>query len=260
LTYQQITVEIRGKVAIVALNRPKKMNAWTFRIHDELVTAIEACNEDSDIGAIVLTAYGRGFCAGADFVENIKKDAHGNKPKPQRSETWSAFIRQSKPVIAAINGVALGIGATLTLPCDIIFASDRAKIGLIFVKMGLVPELGSSHLLVQRVGLAKASEMCLTARTYEGDELLRMGLVDYLVGADELLDKAIELADEIAANPAPQLRMTKELLTINGSCTDLELVEQREGDMLKRAMGTPEHRAAVKAFLTKSNTHKKPSD
>ncbi len=254
MTYEQISVERRDDVAIIALNRPKKMNAWTYQMHDELITAIEVINDDPAIGAIVLTANGRGFCAGADFVENSKKDENGKRAKAARRETWSAFIRQSKPVIAAINGVALGIGSTLTLPCDIIFASDKAKVGLIFVKMGLVPELGSSHLLVQRVGLAKASEICLTGRTYEGDELLRMGLVDYLVGADELLERAFELASEIAKNPAPQLRMTKELLALNGSCTDLELVEKREGEMLKKALATPEHRDAVRAFLSKGKS------
>ncbi|MBE9538999.1 MAG: enoyl-CoA hydratase/isomerase family protein [Proteobacteria bacterium] len=254
MNYEQITVEHRQNVAIVTLNRPAKMNAWTYRMHDELITAIEAINDDADIGAIVLTANGRGFCAGADFVENSKKDEHGERPRAKRRESWSAFIRQSKPVVAAINGVALGIGSTLTLPCDIIFASDKAKIGLIFVKMGLVPELGSSHLLVQRVGLAKASEMCLTGRSYQGEELLRMGLVDYLVAADELLDRAFDLASEIAANPAPQLRMTKELLSVNGSCSDLELVEKREREMLKLALATPEHREAVNAFLSRSKS------
>ncbi len=251
MTYSQITVERCDNVAIIALNRPKKLNAWTFGMHDELVNAIEAINEDPDIGAIVLTANGRAFCAGADFVENTQKKPDGSRPSAERKESWSPFIRQSKPVIAAINGVALGIGATLTLPCDIIFASTDAKVGLIFVKMGLLPELGSSHLLVQRVGFGKASEICLGGRTYEGEKLLEMGLVDHLVEPEILIDEAVKLAADIAKNPSPQLRMTKELLTMNGSCSDLEEVEARESKLLKEARKTPEHREAVSAFLSK---------
>ena len=128
---------------------------------------------------------------------------------------WVALARESKPLIAAVNGPAVGIGMTMILPFDVIVASQRAKFGMLFIKVGLVPELASTRLLAQRVGLGRASEMCLSGRLYEGAEAHRMGLADHLAAAETLLEQALGLADEIAANPQPQLRMIKRLLTEN---------------------------------------------
>jgi enoyl-CoA hydratase/carnithine racemase len=164
---------------------------------------------------------------------------------------WVALCRRSKPLIAAVNGAAVGIGVTMILPFDVIFASDRAKLGMFFIKMALVPELASSRFLVQRMGFGKASEMCLSGRLYDAAEAERAGLVDHLTGAEDLVDRASALAREIGANPAPQLRMIKDLLTRNPVETDLAEVQRRETEWLRVCWKSPEHAEAVTAFLEK---------
>ena len=154
-------------------------------------------------------------------------------------------------MIAAVNGVAVGVGLTMILPFDIIVASDQARLGMFFVRMGLVPELASSHYIVQRVGFAKASEMCLTGKLYPASEVTGTGLVNEVVPHDQLLPRAFELASQIAVNSAPALRMIKALLTVNGACEDLREVQAREIEALNIAYATPEHKEAVKAFLEK---------
>ena len=164
---------------------------------------------------------------------------------------WVRLCRESKPMIAAVNGAAVGIGMTMILPCDVIVASESAKFGMLFIKVGLVPELASTHLLVQRIGFGRASEMCLTGRLYPGREAAGIGLVDHLTAPDELLAKAFEIAELIAANPDPQLRMIKRLLSDNGSDGDLRAVQERESAELRECWKSPEHKEAVAAFLEK---------
>jgi 2-(1,2-epoxy-1,2-dihydrophenyl)acetyl-CoA isomerase len=154
-------------------------------------------------------------------------------------------------MIAAVNGASVGVGATLALPMDVIIASEQAKFGMFFVKMGVVPELASSHFLVQRMGIGRASEMCLTGRLYTGKEAFDMGLVDKIVPHENLMDEAKTMASLIAANPAPHLQWVKTLLTQNGSETDLKTVQRREGEALAKAYASAEHKEAVAAFLEK---------
>jgi 2-(1,2-epoxy-1,2-dihydrophenyl)acetyl-CoA isomerase len=249
---QQIAFERRGNVGLVTLNRPDRLNAWTYQMNAELCEVIERCNGDAAIGAMVVTGAGRGFCAGADIKDNFQARLDGKPAAPaNQSPDWVTLVRQSKPLLAAVNGASIGVGATMILPFDVILASDRARFGMGFIKMGLVPELASSHFLVQRMGLGRASEMCLTGRLYSGEEAYQMGLVDRLVGHDDLLEQALALATEIAANPGPQLRWIKQLLTQNGSETDLAKVQSRELAALTDARRSPEHREAVSAFLEK---------
>jgi enoyl-CoA hydratase/carnithine racemase len=240
---EQISFERRGNVGLVTLNRPDRLNAWTNQMNGELCDIIAQCNADADIGAVVVTGAGRGFCAGADIKDNFQARLEG-KTSSQPTRTlpdWVTLVRGSKPLLAAVNGAAIGVGATMILPFDVIIASDRARFGMGFIKMGLVPELG----------LGRASEMCLTGRLYSGQEAQAMGLVDRLVAHDELLPTALALAAEIAANPGPQLRWIKDLLTRNGSETDLAKVQQRELEHLQDARRSPEHKEAVSAFLEK---------
>lgn len=249
----QISFERRGNVGIVTLNRPDRLNAWTNQMNGELCDVITHCNEDAEVGALVLTGAGRGFCAGADIKDNFQARLEGKTAgQPTRKlPDWVTLVRASKPLLAAVNGAAIGVGATMILPFDVIIASDRARFGMGFIKMGLVPELASSHFLVQRMGIGRASEMCLTGRLYSGAEAHAMGLVDRLVPHDDLLPTTLALAAEIAANPGPQLRWIKDLLTRNGSETDLTKVQQRELDHLLVARKSPEHKEAVSAFLEK---------
>ena len=260
MTYSLITVERRDAVALITLNRPEKLNAWTPAMAVEQARAIEAANADPQVGAIVMTGAGRGFCAGADMEATFKSRLDGVDPGEDTqsgsggmpaSVDWVGLLRRSKPLVAAVNGAAVGIGMTMILPFDVVLASEKAKFGMLFIKVGLVPELASTHFLVQRIGFGRASVMCLGAKLYTGTEAHAWGLADHLCGPDDLLPRAIALATEIAANPDPQLRMIKELLSRNGSDTDLGAVQRRESEMLRRCWVSAEHREAVSAFLEK---------
>jgi enoyl-CoA hydratase/carnithine racemase len=260
MSYETIQYERADSVAVITLNRPDRLNAWTPQMASEQADAIGRANDDDEVGAIVMTGSGRGFCAGADMQDTFKTRLDGTDPAGNGDASggmpadvhWVELVRESKPLIAAVNGAAVGIGMTMILPFDVIVASERAKFGMLFVKVGLVPELASSRLLAQRVGFGRASEMCLTGGLYDGAEAHRMGLADRLTGPDELLDTALELAGQIAANPAPQLRMIKRLLTENALENDLSLVQRREHELIRECWRSPEHRRAVEAFLAKS--------
>ena len=259
--YQTITCERRGAVALITLNRPDRLNAWTPQMASEQADAIRAANEDGEVGAILMTGAGRGFCAGADMRDTFKTRLDGGDPAGDGDRSggmppdvdWVMLAREAKPLIAAVNGAAVGIGMTMILPFDVIVASQRAKFGMLFIKVGLVPELASTRLLAQRVGLGNASEMCLSGRLYDGEEAYRIGLADRLAPPETLLDQALELGDEIAANPQPQLRMIKRLLTENALETDLGLVQRREHELIRECWRSPEHRRAVEAFLARSS-------
>jgi enoyl-CoA hydratase/carnithine racemase len=260
MDYEQITVERRDAVSLVTLNRPERLNAWTPRMSVELADAIERANQDRAVGAIVVTGAGRGFCAGADMSDTFQSRIDGRDPGEDtaggegglpRGLDWVTLARASKPLIAAVNGAAVGVGLTMILPFDVIIASERARFGMFFIKMGLVPELASTHFLVQRMGFGRASEMCLSGRLYDACEAYEKGLADRLAPHDEVVVQAIALGREIGANPAPQLRMTKELLTRNGSATDLGEIQRAETRLLRECWETPEHKEAVRAFQEK---------
>ena len=264
MDYEQILVEQRDDVTLLTLNRPERLNAYTPKMMAELADAITAANDDPAVGAIVVTGAGRGFCAGADIGGEFaaKLDDRGASPAPaasssppatteRRASDWVALCRSSKPLVAAINGPAIGVGLTMVLPFDHLVAAAGAKLSCRFVKMGLVPELASSHFLVARCGWGNASYLALSGVTLPAEEAQQLGLVDRVVPGDEVLDAALAVAREFGANPGPQLRMIKELLTANGSETDLAGVQRRELGALEQAYRTPEHREAVQAFLEK---------
>ena len=194
MAYEQIKAERQGEVMVLTLNRPDRLNAWTYKMMGELVDAIETGNADPEVGAFVLTGEGRGFCAGADIEDTFKsrmdKSENGESSQEKLSD-WISLVRSSKPIVAAVNGPAIGIGVTMILPCDVIVASEEARFGTVFVKMGIVPELASSHFLAARMGFGKANEMLLTGRIYPAEEAHRNNLCEHLVPADGLMAKAM---------------------------------------------------------------------
>ena len=160
-------------------------------------------------------------------------------------------MRSCKPIIAAVNGVAVGIGVSLILPMDQILAAPEAKFGLRFVKLGLVPELAASHFVQSRIGFGAASRVLLTGDTLSAQEALNIHLIDQVVPSEALLDEAKALARRIGANPHAALRATKQLLTANASDTDLDRVQKREIDTLTSCYASAEHKEAVAAFMGK---------
>jgi enoyl-CoA hydratase/carnithine racemase len=260
MNYEVITYEKRDDVALITLNRPEKLNAWTPQMSVEQADAIERANADRSIGAIVMTGAGRGFCAGADMEKTFQTRLQGRDPGADTAHgqggmpaglDWVDLCRRSKPIVAAVNGAAVGVGMTMLLSFDVIVASEKARFGMFFIKVGLVPELASTYLLPARIGIGKASEMCLTGRLYGAAEAASFGLVDRLVAPEKLLDEGVGLAHEIAANPDPQLRMIKQLLGQNACDTDFVRVQALESERIRECWKSPEHKEAVEAFLGK---------
>src|SRR5438309_2731157 len=186
MTYQLIQYEARDGIAQITLNRPEKLNAWTPQMAVEQADAIRRANDDRSVGAIVMTGAGRAFCAGADMELTFKSRIEGRDPGVDTAGgqggmpaglDWVRLVRESKPLIAAVNGAAVGIGLTMILPFDMIVASEKARFGMLFIKVGLVPELASTRFLAQRVGVGRATEMCLTGGFYEGPAADRVGRV-----------------------------------------------------------------------------------
>ncbi len=257
MNYEQILVEDRDAIRLITLNRPEKLNAWTPQMNRELVHAISDGNEDSAIGAFVVTGQGRGFCAGADISEVFASqiDAEAGTGTADVNDIdegridWVGLIRSSKPIVAAINGASIGVGLTLTLSMDFLVATPEAKLSARFVKMGVVPELASSHYLVQRCGWGMASDLALSGRIVTGVEAKEIGLVDEL--ADDVVAAAIARASSYAENAPPSVQFAKQLLTENGTESNLKLVQKRELEALHLAYQTPEHHEAVAAFTEK---------
>lgn len=260
IDYTQISVAREGVVSIITLDRPEKLNAWTPRMAEEQVQAIQAANDDPTIGAIVMTGAGRGFCAGADMEATFRTRIEGSDPGNDTAGgvggmpaglDWVSFLRASKPIVCAVNGAAVGIGVSMCLPADQIVASTAAKFGMGFIKMGLVPELASTRLLAARVGFGRASDLFLSGRLISGTEAHAIGLADRLAEPAELLATALATANSYAANPDLQLRMTKQLLTENVVDTDLRAIQRREQALLAECWKSAEHKEAVAAFIEK---------
>ena len=255
MAHEQIIAETQGRVGIIRLNRPRKLNAWTATMSGEIVEQMTAWNADDGIGAILITGEGRAFCAGADignFAERVEANRQGEGEQLQRGgHNFTTFLRNSKPTVAAVNGYAVGVGLTMILPCDVRIASTAAQLSIRFIKMGLMPELGSTRLLAQLVGLGNATEMCLTGRMVPADEALRIGLVSAVTDPEALLPAALAKAEEIASNSTPAVMMIKELLRKNPLDPDLDAVMEREGLRDQIARRLPDHAEAVAAFLGK---------
>lgn len=254
--YEQILTEQRDDIVLLTLNRPEKLNAWTPRMSAELVDAIEAADADESVGAVVVTGAGRGFCAGADVSAVFDAQLSGDSASvateaPTRARDWVELVRSTKPIVAAVNGPAIGVGLTMILPFDRIVVAESAKLSVRFVKMGLVPELASSSILPQRCGYGAAADLMLSGRTVLGAEAAAIGLADECVADDAVVDAAIERARSYAENPTPQLRWIKQLLAQNASEVDTGVVQKREIEALQKAYATPEHKEAVAAFLEK---------
>lgn len=262
MSFEQILVEQRGPVALITLNRPEKLNAWTPRMMVELRKAIGDAAADAGTGAIVVTGAGRAFCAGADIDAVFKKNSdarESNGAVDAAADTatadagnWVSFLRDlPKPTIAAVNGSAVGIGVTQILPMDIRIAADNARFGMFFVRMGLVPELASSALLPQMVGQARALEWCLTGRLIPAAEAREAGMVSEVVPADNLVARAIELGEALSGQSAFAMTKIRQLIFANANQTDIAAVMRSEGVALDAAYRSWEHREAIEAFLSK---------
>jgi enoyl-CoA hydratase/carnithine racemase len=205
----QIATDVAGRVMTIALNRPERLNAWTGQMGGELMAAFDRADADDEVRAIIVTGAGRGFCAGADLASGGEtfdyraRESAGKMPRDNGGQFTLRVFQSMKPVIAAINGPAVGVGATMTLPMDIRLAADDARMGFVFARRGIIPEACSSWFLPRVVGISRAMEWVATGRVFSAQEALEAGLVRSLHPAGELLDAAHALAREIAENTAP---------------------------------------------------------
>ena len=257
MSYADILLEVTDGVALVTLNRPEKLNAYTRTMGRELAEAFAACDADDAVRAIIVTGAGRGFCAGADLAPGgVQFDrGAGAGWAPPADRPWEKPPRAiapwdvRKPIIAAINGVAVGVGATLPLQSDIRLAAESARIGFVFVRRGVVPEALSTWTLPRLVGMARAAELLLTGRLLSAREALEAGIVSRVLPDAELLPAARALAAEIAAETAPvSVAITKRLLWHLQGESDPARAEELEARAFWWAGQQPDAREGVQAF------------
>lgn len=255
-----IKLEQRGRIAIITLNRPEKLNA-IGEAQDcfDLINALQTVGSNYEISAAILTGEGRGFSAGGNLQG--MKDRNGIGPLEHPASTRTnyqsaiqkiprAFRSLEVPIIAAINGHAIGVGMDLACLCDIRISSARAKFAASFIKVGLIPGDGGAWLLPRVVGYSKAAEMIFTGDTITADEALQCGLVSQVVEPEDLLETALAMAERIIVNPARSLRMAKRLL-MTAQDNNLDTVLEMSAAMQAIAHETADHAEAVDAFLAK---------
>jgi len=217
MDYETLLTDLDAGILTLTLNRPDRLNAFTPEMLEELLDAFDEIDRNDEIRVAIVTGAGRGYCAGADLGAGSGAFDHGDEdPAAHRDGGGLVALRIfdcSKPVIAAINGPAVGVGVTMSLPMDIRIASDRAKFGFVFARRGIVPEACSSWFLPRVVGIGQAMEWVATGRVFSAEEALAGGLVSRVVRHDELLPTARALADEIARNTsAVSIALSRQLM------------------------------------------------
>jgi enoyl-CoA hydratase/carnithine racemase len=209
MDFEEIRYELDGHVATITLDRPDRLNAFTGTMARELIAAFDAADADDAVRAVIVTGAGRGFCAGADLGGGAgtfdwrDRQEDGGVPRDTGGRVSLRIFESTKPVIAAINGPAVGVGITMTLPMDVRLAAEGAKIGFVFARRGIVPEACSSWFLPRIVGISQAMEWVASGRVFQAEEALAAGLVRSVHPADDVLPAARALADEIATSAAP---------------------------------------------------------
>lgn len=236
-------------VALVTLNRPESMNAWTPQLSDDLSLAMGAADADDAVRAVVVTGAGRAFCAGADLSGGESGFLGGRPGEDERPRRMPHQVR--KPVIAAINGHAVGVGITYPMLCDIRIASESAKIQYAMVRRGILPELGSHALLPRVIGFSRAADLLLTGRMILGSEAAALGLVSEALPAEEVLPAAMAVARDIAVNVAPVSAAVAKQLMWQGLNLSVDEMIAAEGRLIPRMSAMPDSIEGVKAFFEK---------
>lgn len=249
MAYGDIRFELRDGVAVVTLDRPEARNTFTGRMGEELSDAYARCDADDDVRVVVLTGAGDAFCAGADMAAGAatfeRQEAPGFSAMPLSMR--ASDVR--KPVIAAMNGHAIGIGLTLALQCDLRFAAVEGRYGVLQVRRGVMPDCGATWTLPRLVGLARAADVLLTGRRFGGEEAVSLGLASRALPAAEVLPAALEAARDMALHTAPlSVGVTKRLLWETAGL-ELAEAERFETELHHHLMGRPDAVEGVMAFL-----------
>ena len=205
--YKELLTSLHGDTFVISLNRPEKLNAFTKNMQDELIKAFDYTDQNDDIKSVVISGEGRAYCAGADLVEGpntFNYAKKGNKLSNNDNRDGGGLValrifKSKKPVIGAINGDAVGVGATMTLPMDIRIASESARFGFVFSRRGAVPEACSSWFLPRIVGISKALDWCYTGKVFSAQEALQHGLVSEVTANEKLLERALEIGSSYSS-------------------------------------------------------------
>lgn len=243
---ENVVVESRGAVLHVRLHRPEKKNALTQEMYSALAAALRSADADPAVRVVLLSAEGDAFTAGNDLGDFLQRP-----PTDESSpvlQFLAALIDGTKPVIAVVQGLAVGVGTTLLLHCDLVYAGRGARFQLPFVALGLVPEAGSSLLLPQRIGPARAAELLLLGDAFDAEQALAMGLVSAVFPDEELAERAEERARRLAAQPPEAVRLTKSLIRRADRAALPDHLREESALFLER-LRSPEAREALQAFL-----------
>jgi enoyl-CoA hydratase/carnithine racemase len=256
MNYQQINYEVKDKVGFITLNRPKKMNAFTPTMFKELVDAFKKADDDDGLRALIVSGEGEAFCAGDDISVgfDFAKELDDTKKHRDIGGVLALTIYDmKKPVIGAINGAAVGIGSTMTLPMDVRLASKNAKMGFVFSRRGIVLEACSSWFLPRIVGITCASELAITGRVFTANEALNYGLVSKVLdGKEQLMTEAIKIAREIADFTSPiSVALCRQLLWRNLGVAHPMEAHKIESKCLQHAGTAPDIQEGVNSFLEK---------
>jgi enoyl-CoA hydratase/carnithine racemase len=263
--FQTILLSVDDGIATITLNRPERMNAFTTLMRDEVIAAFDRTDADDTVKAVIVTGAGRAFCAGADLGKGGATFDYASQPSAAREEmkvngiyrdggglTTLRIYKSLKPVIAAVNGAAVGIGMTMQLPMDIRLASTDAKFGFVFSRRGIVPEAASSWFLPKVVGLSTALEWCYTGRVFSAQEAHERGLVRSLHAPDELLPAARAIAREIADNAAPvSVALTRQMLWRMAAADHPMRAHRIDSRAIQARGASADAKEGVSAFLEK---------
>jgi len=250
MSYENILTEVRGRVALITLNRPKALNALAPKLMQELGAALMAFDADDAIGAIVITGNEKAFAAGADIGAMKDFDFQHAYKTNYITRDWEHIRTVRKPVIAAVAGYALGGGCEVAIMCDIIIAAESAKFGQPEINLGVLPGSGGTQRLPRAVGKAKAMDLCLTARMMDAQEAERAGLVSRVVPNDKLMAEAMAVAEKIASFSLPAVMMVKESINraYESSLSEGVLFERR---MFHAAFALEDQKEGMAAFVEK---------
>ncbi len=248
--FETLLIETTGRVRIITLHRPEALNALNHRLTSELTLALKAADSDDAIGAIVLTGHGKAFAAGADIKEMAPKSFADVYAEDFITATWEELTRTRKPVIAAVNGFALGGGCEVAMMCDIVFAADSAKFGQPEIKLGVIPGSGGTQRLARAVGKALAMDLILTGRMMGAEEALRSGLVARIYPADQLLPEAVAAAEMMAGYGLLSVMAAKEAVNRAFESTLSEGV-RFERRLFHGLFGTADQAEGMAAFVEK---------
>ena len=252
-SYEHILFELEDGVATLTLNRPQRLNAFHFALGAELESAYARCDADDAVRAVILTGAGTAFCAGADMggagktFDDVEGSRRAVAPPPGVRRLAAYQVR--KPVVAAINGHAIGVGLTLALQCDLRFVASDAKLAFAFVRRGIIPELGSHSILPRVIGFSRAADLLLSGRTFRGAEAARLGLACEALPAEAVVARAREWARDVAVNAAPaSVAIAKRLLWEGVTETPRETMA-KEKPLLDWAGKQADAAEGVRSFL-----------